>query len=519
MSKNRLMPSRASALAAALAVALASQAALAQTVAVDPATTYQTIRGFGGHNGAGWIADLTPAQVDTAFGTGPGQMGLTIMRMRIDSSSTAWSTQLPSAQRAKANGATLFATPWTPPPYMKTSNDIAHGSLIPAYYPDYATHLLNFAAYMRTNGAPLYGISIQNEPDWDPSYEGCQWTSAQFIDFLKSQGPRFAGIKLMAPESLGMRKVLSDPILNDAGAAAQLSIVAGHLYGTTPSDYPLARAKGKEVWMTEHYTDSTSDANDWTKAMPVALELHKSMAANYSAYVWWYIRRFYGLITEDGNVSKRGWIMSQYAKFVRPGYVRIGATENPYPDVFVTAYKGGDGKVVVVAVNNGATQRRVDLAFGSTAPRTLQRYTTSAGTNESYAGDYAVIGGGASAYLEPSSVSTFVSRPDVADVTGSVKVAQSGLAVNRFTGQFSGTVTITNTTGAPLGGSALRLVLDGLTQGVTLDNKAGDVDGAPWIALPVNQLAPGATVTLTTTFGNPSKGAIAYTPKLLGITF
>ena len=494
-------------------------AAVAQTIAIDPAATYQVVRGFGGHNGAGWIADLTPAQVDTAFGTGPGQIGLTVMRMRIDPSSAAWPTQLPTAQLAKAKGVTLFATPWTPPASMKTSNNIAHGSLIPAYYPDYAAHLLGFADYMRTHGAALYGISVQNEPDWDPDYEGCQWTGAQFAAFLTSQGPRFAGLKLMAPESLGFRKVLSDPILNDAGAAAQLSIVAGHLYGATPSDYPLARAKGKELWMTEHYTDSTSSANDWAKAMPVAVEVHKAMAANYSAYVWWYIRRFYGLITEDGSVSKRGWIMSQYAKFVRPGYVRIGATENPYPDVYVTAYKGGDGRVVVVAVNNGTVQRRVDLAFGGATPRTLQRHVTSANANESYAGDHPVIAGHASADLEPSSVSTFVSQPTAADLTGSVKVAQSGLSVNRFTGQFTGTVSFTNTTGAPLAAGALRFVADGLTPGVTLDNGQGDAAGAPGIALPVNRIEPGATVSVTATFGNPTKGAIAYTPKLQGITF
>jgi glucuronoarabinoxylan endo-1,4-beta-xylanase len=518
MLKSCSARSGASLLAAAFTV-FTVPGTMAQTVAIDPATTYQVIRGFGGHNGAGWIADLTPAQVDTAFGTEPGQIGLTIMRMRIDPSRTAWPTQLPTARLAKAKGVTLFATPWTPPPNMKTSNSIAHGSLIPAYYPDYAAHLLAFADYMRSNGAQLYGISVQNEPDWDPSYEGCQWTSAQFIDFLTSQGPRFGGIKLMAPESLGFRKVLSDPILNDAGAAAQLSIVAGHLYGATPSDYPLARAKGKELWMTEHYTDSTSDANDWTKAMPVAIELHKSMAANYSAYVWWYIRRAYGLMTEDGNVSKRGWIMSQYAKYVRPGYVRIAATEHPDADLSVTAFKGGDGRIVVVAVNAGTSQRRVDLTFAAGAPRTFQRTTTSAGMNEAYAGDYPVIAGSASAYLEPASVSTFVSQPTLADATGSVRIAQSGLAVNRFTGQFSGTVSITNTSGATVGASTLRLVLDGLTSGVTLANKQGDDNGAPWIALPVNEIAPGATVSVTTTFGNPSKGSIAYTPTLQAITF
>jgi O-glycosyl hydrolase len=251
--------------------------------------------------------------------------------MRIDSSSTAWKTQLPAAQLAKAKGATLFATPWSPPAYMKTSGSLIHGSLIPTYYPDCATHFLNFAAYMRANGAEMYGMSMQNEPDFDPTYEGCQWTSAQFIDFLKSQGPQFTSVKLMAPESYAFKKTLSDAILNDAGAAAQFAIVAGHLYGATPSDYPLAHSKAKELWMTEHYIDSTASANDWPKALPLAVELHKSMTANYSAYVWWYIRRSYGLITEDGLVSKRGHILSQYAKYVRPGYQRIGATETPMP--------------------------------------------------------------------------------------------------------------------------------------------------------------------------------------------
>jgi O-glycosyl hydrolase len=33
----------------------------AQTVTIDPGTTYQPIRGFGGHSGAGWIPDLTSA--------------------------------------------------------------------------------------------------------------------------------------------------------------------------------------------------------------------------------------------------------------------------------------------------------------------------------------------------------------------------------------------------------------------------------------------------------------------------
>ncbi|MEO7578426.1 MAG: glycoside hydrolase family 30 beta sandwich domain-containing protein [Massilia sp.] len=397
------------ALAATFIAGLFGTSCLAQTVTINPNTTYQTIRGFGGHNGAGWIPELTAAQVDAAFGTGSGQIGLSIMRMRIDASSSNWQLQVPTAQLAKAKGATLFATPWSPPANMKTNNSLIHGRLDPAYYYDYTTHLLNFAAHMASNGAALYAISVQNEPDWDPDYEGCQWNSTEFINYLKAQGSRFGSFKVMAPESLNSKKTLADPILNDATAAPQFDIVAGHLYGVSPSDYPLARSKGKELWMTEHFTDN-GDANDWTKAMPVALEVHNSMVSNYSAYVWWYIRRSYGLLTEDGNVSKRGFIMSQYAKYIRPGYTRIGATEKPYADVYVTAYKDSSGKLVVVAINTGTSQRQLQLQLSAGSAASFVKYRTNSSTSNAYAGQYTVTGGTATAYIDPGSVNTFVSQ-------------------------------------------------------------------------------------------------------------
>lgn len=316
---------------------LAAGTAGAQTVTLNPNTSYQTIRGFGGMNGAGWIADLTSSQVDTAFGTAAGQVGLSIMRMRIDPDSSTWATQLPTAAAAKAKGVTLFGTPWTPPASMKSNGSRVGGSLLASSYGDYATFLLNFANYMSSGNAALYAISVQNEPDWLPDYDSCGWTSTQFRDFLKAQGSRFGNLKVIVTESLNGSKTLGDPILNDSAAAAQMDIMGGHLYGVSPSDYPLARSKGKELWMTEHFTDNT-DANTWSAALPVGLEVHNTMVSNYSAYVWWYIRRSYGLLTEDGAISKRGHVMSQFARFVRPGMVRIAATEKPYSDVFVTAY-------------------------------------------------------------------------------------------------------------------------------------------------------------------------------------
>ena len=106
--------------------------------------------------------------------------------------------------------------------------------------------------------------------------------------------------------------------------------------------------------------------------------------------------------------------------------------------------------------------------------------------------------------------------PVVTDVTGSVKLLQSGLTMNRATLKYTGKVTFTNTGNAALAGP-LHFVLQGLSAGVSLDGASGNYGGAPYLTLPAG-LAPGASVTLTTIFSNPSKSAIGYTPKLLSGT-
>jgi O-glycosyl hydrolase len=216
---------------------------------------------------------------------------------------------------------------------------------------------------MADNDVPIEAISVQNEPDIDffrpegpITYPGCQWMPDQIANFLLEQGPRFGDTKLMAPESFNFNRDWSDPLLNDPAVAAEFEIVGGHIYGNGLRDYPLARERGKEVWMTEHYTDSGSEpdrANLWPLAFDVATELHASMEANFNAYVWWVIRRQYGFVFDSGVATKRGYIMSQFARFVRPGFVRVAASTPAADGVVATAYKNGPGSVVVVVLNQG----------------------------------------------------------------------------------------------------------------------------------------------------------------------
>jgi len=104
------------------------------------------------------------------------------------------------------------------------------------------------------------------------------------------------------------------------------------------------------------------------------------------------------------------------------------------------------------------------------------------------------------------------------DVTGNVRIARSGLTMNRFTLKYTGTVTITNTSAAALKGP-LQFQLQGLTAGVTLDNATGLKDGVPYVTLGEAELAPGHGATLTTTFSNPSRAVIGYTPQLISAKY
>ncbi|HMA93841.1 MAG TPA: hypothetical protein VKP30_14220 [Polyangiaceae bacterium] len=378
-------------------------------VNINLATVYQNISGYGGINVPGWIDDLTEAQTETAFGNGSGQIGMSILRVRIPYDETKFKLEVPTAKHAVALGAKVFATPWTPPAKLKTNNNTVGGRLSAANYGAYAEHLLSFRDYMEENGVPIYAISVQNEPDITVDYESCFWNSSEFISWLKAHGSKFGETKLIAAESFKFDRSITDPILNDAAASAQIDIVGGHIYGSGLADYPLARNKGKEIWMTEHYTESNNSANAWPLALDVGKEIHNCMASNFSAYIWWYIRRSYGPITEDGKVSKRGYLMAQYSKFVRPGFVRVAASNPSNGGVMVTAYKK-DSQVVVVAVNTSSSSQKVTLNVRNGCVSRLAKYTTSSSKNLSADEAVTLTSNTASVSLDGQSVTTFVSE-------------------------------------------------------------------------------------------------------------
>ncbi len=448
-----------------LPLALLSVACLpayGENIQIDVNTKYQTVSGFGGMNitepGEKWkIEDLTEAQAETAFGNDDGQLGLSILRIRVPYNSAQFAREVRTPSIAIAHGAKVFATPWSAPAYMKTNNSLIGGTLRTDQYGAYADHLLSFAQYLEDRGAPLYAISVQNEPDIQVDYESMDWNAQQIINFLNQQGSRFGDLKVIAPESFQMRTALMNPILNSS-AAQHLDIVGGHIYGGGLSPYPLAAQKGKELWMTEHFTTSDRSGNQWPDALEVGNEVHLVMSANFNAYVWWYIRRSYGLITEDSKVSKRGYVFSQYSKFVRPGYQRIGANGN---GLYTTAYQKGDS-IVVVVVNNTDTARNLNISVNSANVNGYTHYTTTAQKNVFEEGLVPLTGGTAQARMEARAISTFVSYGPGGTSSSSSSTSSSSSSTSSSSSSSSASSSSGTTAGALSFGEGLLLVLLGV---------------------------------------------------------
>jgi len=96
------------------------------------------------------------------------------------------------------------------------------------------------------------------------------------------------------------------------------------------------------------------------------------------------------------------------------------------------------------------------------------------------------------------------------DATASFTIQRSGFVLNRLTGKYTGSVTLTNKSASAINGP-VHLQFDGLSAGVTLDNKTGTRNGAPYLTLANASIAPGASINVPVTFSNPSKVGIGFT--------
>ena len=377
-----------------------STGAQAQTAFINVGANQQAIDGFG--FSTAWTPVMTSAQGNILFGTGSGQLGFSLMRSRIDPNRN-WANETANAQVAHSHGAKVLGTAWTPPASMKTNNSTICGDLLASQYIAYANHLNQAATAIN-----LDFVSFQNEPDFcpNPGYESSNPTPTEIETWVANNAPT-VGKPIVVPEAVNFNNSYSDPTLNNATAASHVTYIAGHFYGGGNTVHQNALNHGKHVWETEHYVNGT----DIGTAMTVAKEVSDAMNNQFSAYFWWWIMpNDPASFIEGTTVDLRGYVLGQFAHWVRPGKVRCSATYNPQPNIFVTAYHNNG--IVIVALNmGGSTVNQTFTIQNASGVTSMTPIQTSSSRHLTQLSAVSVANNTFTYSLPPQSVTTFAQFP------------------------------------------------------------------------------------------------------------
>ena len=277
--------------------------------------------------------------------------------------------QLWLMHEASRRGATRFmSTVWSAPAWMKDNQSVIGGSLSPDHYQDFADYLVAYIrGYEEVFNLDIYAISIANEPVNNAKYSSSLWSGEQIRDFIKMHlAPTFERQGLSTKIIIGEDETWSEELalatLADEEAAKSVDIVAAHGYLGDIHAFTRAKECGKTVWQTEvaAFVDNDPGIDD---GIEWATKVHTYVVdCDASAFLyWWFVskRNNRGALvvidesnSTDYTLNKRLFTIGNFARFIRPGYIRIDCTANPAPDVYVSAYKDEDsGTLVIVAVN------------------------------------------------------------------------------------------------------------------------------------------------------------------------
>ena len=223
-------------LSALPALQFARTTALQHSVMVDPAVKYQEIEGFGGAftEAAADTFRRMPAaakkEILTAYFDPAKGHGYTVGRTHINScdfglgsyaydmvdgdvalkhfsierDQKALIPLILAAQKAAGGKIKLFASPWSPPPWMKSNGDMCHGGKFkPEYRKVWCQYYIRYLKAYQEAGVDIWGMTVQNEPEANQPFDSCLWTGEEERDFVRDHlGPAlqkngFGHIRLM----------------------------------------------------------------------------------------------------------------------------------------------------------------------------------------------------------------------------------------------------------------------------------------------------------------------------------
>jgi glucosylceramidase len=274
----------------------------------------------------------------------------------------------------------IFASPWSPPAWMKSNNNMLHGGkLLPEYAATWAEYFARFVKAYAQEGVDIWGLTVQNEPMAPQSWESCFFSADDERDFVRDHlGPMLhrnglSNVKLMVwDHNRGLLYPRVKAVFDDPLAAQYVWGAAFHWYvgdhfdnvrqvhESWPDKHLLfsegcaERFNAKQIneWQWgEKYGDSLlHDLNNWTEGWTDwNVLLDERGGPNH-------VGNFcYAPVHADTHSGTLTYMTSYYyighfSKFIRPGARRIATSTND-DRLLITGFRNPDGHLAIVVLN------------------------------------------------------------------------------------------------------------------------------------------------------------------------
>ena len=318
-----------------------------------------------------------------------------------------------AAQMVKPN-IRFWASPWTPPVWMKTGfktnsgADSSQPAVKPSYYDGgnmksdgttlgaYAQYFTRFVQGYKDQGINIEIVSPQNEPGYDQNYPSCLWDGATYATFIAQHlGPAMAAFNPPVKVMLGSLSnantdfTIAQTALANSTAKSFMAVI-GAQWNTLDAGRLNGLNSGLPFWASEHKCGNYP----WNPAGSPAY--NNTQAPNDQAYgveSWGYIRdaiktvrvtsyNAWNMVLDRlglGNDTTRDWkqnallvadggmvrptpayyVFRHMSQYVAPGATVVGTTGGD-----AVAFKNPDGSLVAVMFNSGAANNAYVVAIG-----------------------------------------------------------------------------------------------------------------------------------------------------------
>ena len=400
---------------------------------IDINTKHQMIEGFGAAGAwyEGWLTSHPKREelYDLLF----GNLGLDIYRLRntYDQGTSGADFMNKSAQiitEAKERNPDLkiMISSWSPPAYLKSNGEISGGNnatLIggPGNY-DYAGFAQWWADSITAwNSLGIYPdyISIQNEPDYDASWDSCRFDPTENSN-IAGYNKAFEAVylelhsrfdssmpKMIGPEATGFHGASGNNLDAYLSAFTNHDNVYGychHMYninaGDNPDSYLSAFSNVNNSWGNKPLFQTEYEKSNaaWPDALNMANLLHNALTVEeVSGYFYWslYWAEPGGLISFPSYGSSSYTINSDlygfghYSAFIHSGWQRISAAVDSQ-EIRISAYLSPDKKQMSSVIINTSPTSDIDLSlsFPGITISSGNIYRTSETENCIFTGNY-----------------------------------------------------------------------------------------------------------------------------------